>query len=57
MLVGTVVWSPLARGRLSRPWDAALTARSGQDGFADMLYTPATKRGDQAVGSAHSRGS
>ncbi|HEY0805630.1 MAG TPA: aldo/keto reductase [Pseudonocardiaceae bacterium] len=35
--VGTIVWSPLARGRLTRPWGAQ-TARSTTDGFADMLY-------------------
>jgi len=39
--IGTIVWSPLARGRLARAWDdAKATARSGNDGFADMLYTP-----------------
>jgi aryl-alcohol dehydrogenase-like predicted oxidoreductase len=48
--VGTVVWSPLARGRLTRPWDEARsTERSAVDGFADMLYTPATDRSDRAI--------
>ncbi|WP_052847678.1 aldo/keto reductase [Streptomyces avicenniae] len=46
--VGTVVWSPLARGRLARPWDAA-TARSGSDSFADMLYTAATADSDREI--------
>jgi 1-deoxyxylulose-5-phosphate synthase len=38
--VGAIVWSPLARGRLARPWDAAKsTARSETDGsYADLLY-------------------
>ena len=36
--VGTVVWSPLARGRLARRADET-TGRSGSDPFADMLYT------------------
>jgi 1-deoxyxylulose-5-phosphate synthase len=36
--VGTVVWSPLARGRLARGWEQA-TARSQSDPFAGMLYT------------------
>jgi aryl-alcohol dehydrogenase-like predicted oxidoreductase len=36
--VGTVVWSPLARGRLARAPEAS-TARAGSDTFADMLYT------------------
>ena len=31
---------PAGRGRLARAWDnAKATARSGNDGFADMLYT------------------
>ncbi|MFJ6573376.1 aldo/keto reductase [Streptomyces sp. NPDC091292] len=54
--VGTVVWSPLARGRLARAWaDAKATARGGDDGFADMLYTPATEASDRAVVDAVSR--
>ncbi len=42
--VGTIVWSPLARGRLARPWAAAKsTARAETDGgYADLLYTPLT---------------
>jgi aryl-alcohol dehydrogenase-like predicted oxidoreductase len=36
--VGTIVWSPLARGRLARPLQAS-TLRSGSDPFADLLYT------------------
>jgi len=48
--IGTIVWSPLARGRLARAWDdARATARSGNDGFADMLYTQATADSDRAI--------
>jgi 1-deoxyxylulose-5-phosphate synthase len=48
--VGTMVWSPLARGRLARAWhDAKATERSGSDGFADMLYTPLTERPDRGI--------
>jgi 1-deoxyxylulose-5-phosphate synthase len=47
--VGTIVWSPLARGRLARPWQAAETARSGADPFADLLYTTATADSDRAI--------
>jgi len=49
--VGTIVWSPLARGRLARPWDAAkATTRSETDGaYADLLYTPATEASDRAI--------
>ncbi len=38
--VGTIVWSPLARGRLARPRNES-TTRSTTDGFANMLYTDA----------------
>jgi 1-deoxyxylulose-5-phosphate synthase len=49
--VGTVVWSPLARGRLARPWEAAKsTARAETDGgYADLLYTPLTQASDRAI--------
>jgi aryl-alcohol dehydrogenase-like predicted oxidoreductase len=33
--IGTIVWSPLARGRLARE---TATSRSASDPFADMLY-------------------
>ena len=36
--IGTIVWSPLARGRLARDWHER-TDRSETDPFADMLYT------------------
>jgi aryl-alcohol dehydrogenase-like predicted oxidoreductase len=35
--VGVIPWSPLARGRLTRPWDTQ-TARSGTDQFGASLY-------------------
>jgi aryl-alcohol dehydrogenase (NADP+) len=35
--VGVIPWSPLARGRLTRDWDAD-TARSETDGFGGTLY-------------------
>jgi aryl-alcohol dehydrogenase-like predicted oxidoreductase len=48
--VGTIVWSPLARGRLARAWDdAKVTTRSSNDGFADMLYPPMTETSDHAI--------
>ncbi|WP_345641642.1 aldo/keto reductase [Streptomyces tremellae] len=37
--VGVIPWSPLARGRLTRPWDAQ-TARSDTDEFGKTLYHP-----------------
>ena len=35
--VGAIPWSPLARGRLTRPWDAS-TARAETDEFGRTLY-------------------
>jgi aryl-alcohol dehydrogenase (NADP+) len=35
--IGVIPWSPLARGRLTRDWDAA-TERSGTDAFGRRLY-------------------
>ena len=46
--IGTMIWSPLARGRLARD-PGASTARSGSDPFADLLYTSLTAGGDRAI--------
>ncbi len=45
--VGTIVWSPLARGRLTRAWGEA-TTRSEADPFAGILYD-ATAASDRDV--------
>jgi aryl-alcohol dehydrogenase-like predicted oxidoreductase len=49
--VGTIIWSPLARGRLARAWDdARSTGRSSTDGaYADMLYSPAEEDSNRAI--------
>jgi aryl-alcohol dehydrogenase-like predicted oxidoreductase len=49
--VGTVVWSPLARGRLARAWDdAKSTTRAATDGgFADLLYAPTEEAANHAI--------
>jgi aryl-alcohol dehydrogenase-like predicted oxidoreductase len=49
--VGTIIWSPLARGRLARAWDdAKSTARAETDGaFADMLYSPTEEASKRAI--------
>jgi aryl-alcohol dehydrogenase-like predicted oxidoreductase len=49
--IGTIVWSPLARGRLARGWDAAkATTRSESDGaFADALYSAADEDANRAI--------
>jgi aryl-alcohol dehydrogenase (NADP+) len=36
--IGIIPWSPLARGRLARPWDEK-TERSEQDEFGRILYS------------------
>ncbi|MFG1606737.1 aldo/keto reductase [Actinoplanes sp. NPDC049265] len=55
--VGTLVWSPLARGRLARAWDdARSTARSATDGdYADLLYPASNAAADRAVVDAVGR--
>lgn len=45
--VGVIPWSPLARGRLTRDWDAA-SARSETDEFGKSLYA-ATVEADKLV--------
>ncbi len=35
--IGVIPWSPLARGRLTRPWDEA-TARSETDEFGKLIF-------------------
>jgi 1-deoxyxylulose-5-phosphate synthase len=49
--IGTIVWSPLARGRLARPWgEARSTARAATDGgYADLLYPARTADSDRAI--------
>lgn len=49
--VGTIIWSPLARGRLARAWEEAKgTARSATDcSYTDLLYTPLTAESDRAI--------
>jgi aryl-alcohol dehydrogenase-like predicted oxidoreductase len=47
--IGVIPWSPLARGRLTRPWDQkASTERAGTDEFGKTLYAK-TEEADRAV--------
>jgi 1-deoxyxylulose-5-phosphate synthase len=47
--IGVIPWSPLARGRLARPWDEkASTERAGSDEFGKRLYAR-TEDADRAV--------
>jgi aryl-alcohol dehydrogenase-like predicted oxidoreductase len=44
--LGTIPWSPLARGRLARPWEEDTTARAESDTYMERLYD---HEGDRAV--------
>ena len=46
--IGVIPWSPLARGVLTRPWQAEKTARSGTDQFLKTLYAK-TEDADKSV--------
>jgi aryl-alcohol dehydrogenase-like predicted oxidoreductase len=46
--IGVIPWSPLARGRLTRPWGAEPTTRSESDVFGKSLYSR-TEEADHAV--------
>jgi aryl-alcohol dehydrogenase-like predicted oxidoreductase len=47
--IGVIPWSPLARGRLARPWDQrAGTQRAGTDEFGKVLYGQA-ETADRAI--------
>jgi aryl-alcohol dehydrogenase-like predicted oxidoreductase len=46
--IGVLPWSPLARGRLARPWKSETTSRSETDRFAVAMYSK-TEDADKAV--------
>ena len=46
--IGVIPWSPLARGRLTRDWDAT-SARSETDEFGRSLYAKTAGDGDRKV--------
>ncbi len=46
--IGVIPWSPLARGRLARPWQAESTKRYETDQFGKSLYAP-TEEVDRKV--------
>ena len=46
--IGVIPWSPLARGRLTRPWQAESTKRFETDQFGKSLYGK-TEKVDRAV--------
>jgi aryl-alcohol dehydrogenase-like predicted oxidoreductase len=54
--IGVIPWSPLARGRLTRDWDAE-TARSETDAFGQSLYAAEDRQiAEQVAKVAGSRG-
>jgi aryl-alcohol dehydrogenase (NADP+) len=54
--IGVIPWSPLARGRLARPWDAE-TERSETDQFGRTLYSEEDRAIVERVGAiARERG-
>ena len=46
--IGVIPWSPLARGRLTRPWKAETTKRSETDKFGNGMYAK-TEESDRKV--------
>jgi aryl-alcohol dehydrogenase-like predicted oxidoreductase len=46
--IGIIPWSPLARGRLARPWQTETTKRSDTDQFGNAMYRQ-TEQIDRAV--------
>jgi len=52
--VGVIPWSPLARGRLARPWDET-TERSRSDEFGRTLYDESARDIVDAVGAIADR--
>jgi len=46
--IGVIPWSPLARGRLARPWKTETTQRSASDNFGNSMYSK-TEESDRKV--------
>ena len=46
--IGVIPWSPLARGRLARPWGDAGGGRAARDEFGKTLYRQ-TEESDRVV--------
>ena len=46
--IGLVPWSPLARGRLARPWQSESTKRTETDAFGNRMYSK-TEDADRKV--------
>jgi len=46
--IGVIPWSPLARGRLTRPWKTEITKRAQTDQFGNSMYAR-TEENDRRV--------
>ena len=46
--IGVIPWSPLARGRLTRPWKSEATKRTETDQFGNTMYSK-TEESDRRV--------
>src|SRR5271163_2443121 len=46
--IGVIPWSPLARGKLTRPWNSETTRRTESDQYAKTIYTK-TEEADKKV--------
>jgi aryl-alcohol dehydrogenase-like predicted oxidoreductase len=47
--IGVIPWSPLARGRLTRPWQSESTKRLETDLFAKKMYTQTAEADHRVV--------
>ena len=47
--IGVIPWSPLARGRLARPWKADSTKRTETDRFGNTMYSKTEESDEQVV--------
>jgi aryl-alcohol dehydrogenase-like predicted oxidoreductase len=46
--IGIIPWSPLARGRLARPWKSETTSRTETDAFGNKMYSR-TEEADRRI--------
>jgi aryl-alcohol dehydrogenase-like predicted oxidoreductase len=47
--IGVIPWSPLARGRLTRPWQGETTKRLETDVFGNALYSKTAEADEKVV--------
>jgi aryl-alcohol dehydrogenase-like predicted oxidoreductase len=47
--IGVIPWSPLARGRLARPWNAEATNRSEKDQYGARIFSKLAESDRQII--------